>query len=330
LLINASLRRPGRARNGFDYGEYLKRNGIYALCYTYSGAVTVAGHGKGNMFYDLSFRARQKYIDIIYASMPRAEAMMMDGIMLGNKKVIAPDIFDDFKKTGTAHILAVSGMNASLIAMFIFVMLKLFGVKRRYSALLTIIFILIFTVITGAQASIIRAAVMASFVLAGYIFEREPDTMNSLAIAAFFIMLFNPASIFDTGFLLSFLATMGLIYLNKKAASYFVFIPKWASVGLVTTVTAQIFIVPVMINTFGYISLISVAANVLVVPLAEFLTIAGFAMWAAGLVSAGAARIFGASCWIMVKAMLFVCAKLAAVPFAAVSTVAMPGIFMVF
>ncbi|MBN2753344.1 MAG: ComEC family competence protein [Candidatus Goldbacteria bacterium] len=326
LEIEAGLKKPQKAayKGGFDYSLYLKRNGILYTAYASDFKVIKIG-SKTNIIGKISYSAREKLLALIYTHVPAPQAGILEGVMLGSRKSIPANVYDDFKKTGTAHILAVSGMNAGLITVFVFVFLKLLRVKKEISAFIAMFCIWCFALITGGEASIVRAAIMASFILFGYVIQRDGDALNSLCAAGFFILLFDSQSLFEAGFQLSFLAAFGIIYLNEKVSGYFSFLPKWVSETLSATVTAQIFVLPVMINTFNQLSIISVFANLIIVPLSGFATILGFAMWLFGSIAPVLAAPFGAAQWLIIEVMTKSSAVMGQLPLASVSLKSLPA-----
>ncbi len=326
LEIEAKLKKPQKApyKGGFDYSLFLKRNGILYTAYASDFKVIKTGE-KAGFIGRISYGAREKLIALIYAYVPQPQAGILEGVMLGSRKSIPANVYDDFKKTGTAHILAVSGMNAGLITVFVFVFLKLLRVKKELSAFIAIFCIWCFALITGGEASIVRAAIMASFILFGYVIQRDGDALNSLCAAGFFILLFDPQSLFEAGFQLSFLAAFGIIYLNEKVSGYLSFLPKWVSETLSATLTAQVFVLPVMINTFNQVSIISVFANLIIVPLSGFATILGFAMWLFGSIAPVLAAPFGAAQWLIIEVMTKSSAIMGQMPLASVSLKSIPA-----
>ncbi|MCE5300117.1 MAG: competence protein ComEC family protein [Spirochaetia bacterium] len=316
--------RPPGNPGEFDYPAFLRYQKVYYTLYARDTAVVKTGQGRVNPFFRLSYTLKQKLVEVIYSCLPREEAKVLEGLMLGNKRTISDEIYDEFKTTGTAHILAVSGMNVGLIALFVFLLLKIFGAPRKVCAAITMVLLLFFAIITGLDASIVRATIMSFVVLFGYLIERDSDVINSLAIAALFILLVNPADLFGAGFQLSFLATLGLVYFDGRAKEVFKKAPAQAVSLIAPTLTAQFFIVPVMANTFHQVSLISIIANLFVAPVSGAITILGFAMWVVGSVSVEAGRIFGAPIWVLIKAMIWTVDVLAKVPYAAISVRTIP------
>ena len=330
LKVFSQIKAPELPKNPgqFDYREYLKKRGVFYTAYAKVQNVETISVG-GNPFVKFSFALKKRLVEIIYASLPFEEAKILDGIMLGNQRAMSDEVYDSFKITGTVHILAVSGMNVSLVALFIFFMLKLFGIKIRPAAVLTLISVAVFTVITGGGASITRAAIMAAFVLAGYIIDRDADVLNSLCAAALVILILNPQDVYDIGFQLSFLATFGLVYLSEYLKNQMPAIPEAVSLTVSSSLAAQLILIPSMANIFHQVSVVSLAANIFIVPLASMITILGFAMWLAGFAGVWLTKIFGASIWLLIKVMMFIVSTLAKIPYAAVSVKTLPLIFII-
>jgi competence protein ComEC len=328
LYIKGKLRPPEPPKNlgEFDYKRYLRYRQVFYTVYAKDTACEKQGSRIDNYFKHISYKVKNRLLEIIYTSVPKAEADILNGLMLGNQRVIPDDVYDRFKITGTVHILAVSGMNVGLIGIFIFLVLKIFRVKKKAAAVITLLFITVFAVITGAGASIVRATVMGYVVLTGLILEKDTDLINSLSIAAFVLLLCNPSNIYDVGFQLSFLATFGIIYFIDWVGVIFKNMPKWLSGTLASTIAAQLFLTPVMAVTFHQISVISVLANIFIVPLSGIISIFGFAMWMFGSISIVMGKIFGATIWVMIKVMMFIVDTLAAIPYAAISVKTIPVI----
>lgn len=332
IIIKGKLRSPEKPRNPgeFDYRRYLSLRRVYYTVYAKDTACELTGKNSGNWFFRLSYAAKEKLLSIIYSSLPADEARILDGLMLGNQRAIPDDVYDRFKTTGTVHILAVSGMNVGMIGFVVFLLLKLMRVNRKICAAITMVLITGFMIITGAGGSIIRATIMSYAILIGILIERDVDVYTSLSAAAFFILLFNPASLFDPGFQMSFLATAGIVYFIDWFGALFPKMPAWLKDTLATTAAAQIFLTPVMVNTFHQLSLISVLANMIIVPLSGTISTLGYFMWLFGLVSATLAKVLGASIWALIRLMMGVVDLMAMAPYAAISVKTLPWIYVVF
>jgi competence protein ComEC len=329
LIVKGKLREPEPPKNPgeFDYKKYLAFKQVYFTLYARDTAVEKQGQSIGNYFKYFSYKCKEKLLSIIYTSLPDAEARVLDGLMLGNQRAIPDDVYDEFKITGTVHILAVSGMNVGMIALFAFFFLKLAGVNRKIAAAATMVLVVSFMVITGAGGSIVRSTLMSCMVLLAVILERDVDAFNSISVAAFAILFFNPSELYDVGFVMSFCAAFGIIYSLEWVNKSLPKIHPWIKEPLATTVAAQLFLTPVMADTFHQVSIIAVLANLAIVPLSGTISIIGYAMWLTGVFFMRAAGVFGAAAWALIKVMLLITHLAAQAPYAAISVKTLPVLF---
>ncbi len=330
INIKAKLKVPEERKNigEFDYKKFLKNKKIFFIVYTDDTKINVKENRILNPFIYFAGKVREKFINCIYGSVPLFEARILEGLLLGNINAIPEEIYDKFKETGTAHILAVSGMNVGLISFFVFLFFKFINFPKKLSAILILLFIWIFAFITGFDASVVRATVMASFVLSGIIIERDVDLFNTLFSSAFLILLFKTVDIFEIGFQLSYLSTLGIIYFIDHVKKIEIKLPDFLKEILFATITAQIFIIPIMINTFHQLSIISLLANFFIVPLSSLITILGFSMWFIFFIWQEGAKFFGASIFILIKIMVVITDFLSRVPYAAISLKTIPAFFV--
>src|SRR5262249_28619177 len=160
--------------------------------------------------------------------------------------------------------------SVALLASSVFAPLGLAGVPRRATALVAAIVLVGFALIVGAQPSVLRATVMGLLLLASVLLERESQLMNALALAALVLLLWRPGGIAAPGVLLSFHATWGIVHLAGPTTSFLGARgwPTWLAAALAVSLGAQLAVTPVMLSYFNQLSLIGIAANLLVVPLA--------------------------------------------------------------
>jgi competence protein ComEC len=148
--------------------------------------------------------------DFIFANYPEPQASVLSCILLGNRGSVPKKIEEAFQRTGTVHILSVSGLHMAMLAGSLWFCLQYAGVRRRPAALLVLAFVAYYAALTGATAPPVRAGVMAAVACLGVILARQQQLMNSLALAALVILLLNPNEVFDVGFQLSFLCVLGI------------------------------------------------------------------------------------------------------------------------
>ncbi|MDD3927325.1 MAG: DNA internalization-related competence protein ComEC/Rec2 [bacterium] len=268
LRVNGRLVSSGRGRY-LLLGDYME----------------VAGQADPGIWGRGVHRLRQRLLDINRRTLGREQAALMNAMVLGDSSAIEPGLSDAFRRTGTVHTLVVSGLNVVFILGCVIAGLKWLGLSVRLAATTAIPVVLLYTLIVGGQPSITRAAVMALIGLMGVILGRRGSNLNSLAGAALLILLFNPWSVYEPGFQLSFAAVLGLITLTPVLERYLDFLPRWAALALAASIGAQLAVVPIIAGHFGTISPLSPLANLLVVPLISPTVPLGLAADLLGLVS---------------------------------------------
>lgn len=200
---------------------------------------------------------------------PNQVGEFLKGILIGYTDTLPEDIKESFKKTGVSHILAVSGYNMAIIVMLVYQQLMNRQIARKISFLMTVIVILVFTILTGAEASIMRAGIFAILILTAEQIQRYVGGMRPLILCATLLVFINPFYIaYDIGFQLSFLAVIGLIIYGQLFQTYTEGIPSLGILPMIgETLFAQILVLPILIYYFGQISIISILANILIVPI---------------------------------------------------------------
>jgi competence protein ComEC len=269
------LARPRNFRNpgGFDYATHLARQDIFVVGSGRAERVIalVADTPRWNV-------AAKRWADrTIRAALPPVSAALLDGLLFGERVGLPPEIDDAFRRAGVYHILAVSGFNVALLAGGVFAALALVRVPRRAIALIAIPVVAGFAFVVGAEASVVRAAVMAILLLTALAVEREPNLLNSLALAAIVILAARPGDLAEPGFQLSVGATLGIILLARRLGAALVDRgwPHWLAGALAVSASAQAIVTPIMLHHFNQLSLIGVVANLVVVPLAGIATLVG-------------------------------------------------------
>jgi competence protein ComEC len=260
----------------FSYRDYLAAKGIHS--YMTSAEVTVLPGKGGNPVLAAVYAFKQRSLDNIYRMFPDPESSLMAGILLGVDTGLTSRLQQAFKNTGTAHIIAISGFNISIIAGIFFAFFsRIFGDRR--GTLFAILGIALYTFIVGADAAVVRAALMGSLALFARQVGRRQMALNTLLAVAAGMCIWNPLYVWDVGFQLSFFATLGLIlyatpfseFANRVITRYFP-----ASTGekaaelfsefVLLTLAAQLTTIPIMAYHFQRISLVSFIANPFILP----------------------------------------------------------------
>ncbi|MEK7500898.1 MAG: ComEC/Rec2 family competence protein [Patescibacteria group bacterium] len=200
--------------------------------------------------------------------MPQPEAAVFNGMVLGYDKNIPASLKESYNITGTRHILAISGMNISIVSLMLMNLGLAIGLWRRQAFWLALGGIIAFVLLVGSPPSAVRAGLMAGIVLWARNRGRLFLAWRPLVLAAFFMVLLNPRLlIFDIGFQLSFLAVAGILYFKNFWDRVFGWLPiKLARELLSLSFSAQITTWPIILYNFGTFSLIGPVANIFVVP----------------------------------------------------------------
>lgn len=327
----------------FSYRDYLARDGVYSLLQY--GTVTVTGERVGNPLWAalLDFRA-QAHANI-QRLLPDPESSLLAGILLGIESGISPQVREDFNTTGAAHIIAISGANLAILAGV------LHNSSRRFmpetaSTAVTIIGVAIYAVFVGGDAAVLRAAVMTTLALVAARLGRQTYGFASLAFAAMLLTAINPLLLWDVGFQLSFMATLGLIiYVEPLQRGLKHLIERFFRADMaesilgaladpvVVTLAAQITTAPILAYHFERFSIVSLPVNLLIVPVQSHIMILGglgvilsMIVWPVGQVLAWAS-------WVLLAYTVWVVKLGASLPFAevplgAISPVTLAGIYL--
>ncbi|MCB9419563.1 MAG: ComEC family competence protein [Ardenticatenaceae bacterium] len=193
----------------FSYKDYLARQGIHSLLNT--PQLTVLAENQGSPVKQAIFAFKARAQNTINQLIPDPQAALLSGILLGNDNGLSPELADAFRTTGMTHIIAISGFNiAILIAIMVSISEPLLG--KRGSVAFAVAGVTLYTILVGADASVVRAAIMGSiYLLAGRLLGRPNFAYASLFLAGILMTIINPFTLWDVGFQLSFTATLGLM-----------------------------------------------------------------------------------------------------------------------
>lgn len=279
VVISGLIKVPESFENDlgktFDYVSYLKKDNLNFILS--NANIKITGHDAPSLLKDKLFKFQNYIVRVFNKDLPSPENSLMSGILLGTKSAMSSILRDEFIKTGTIHIVALSGYNVTILAIFIMAFFRHFF-SLRNSTVLGMLGIIFFVIMTGAGSTVVRAAIMAIIVLLARIIGRQTDIGRALVIAGFFMILFNPwILVFDVSFQLSFLATIGLVYLTPKVLPWVRFLTKKFKIQeiVASTIATNIFVAPFIIYQMGIFSLVSLPANLLILPLMPLTMLAG-------------------------------------------------------
>jgi competence protein ComEC len=329
LEIAGVQKNPSGDINGFNYKNYLLKDGIYSVMDW--PKIELVGKNQGNIFYKYLFSFKNKLKESVNGVMSPPQSALLEALFFGDEENISQEWKDKFNFVGVRHITAVSGMNITIISALILNFLLLIGFWRSQAFYLSVVLIVFYILMIGAPASAVRAGVMGLLFLTAQHFGRLSAASRAIIFASAFMLLLNPLLLkFDVGFQLSFLATMGLVYLQPVFSNFFKKIPNIFQLryALSATLAAQIFTLPILIFNFGRISVISPLANVLIVPFLSIITITGFIFSFVGIISQTLAQIISWPAWFLLTYIIKAIDLLSKIPFASINVAGISWILL--
>jgi competence protein ComEC len=308
----------------FSYRDYLAKHGIYS--YMFYPAASLLQQGQGSPFFSALYTFRQRALDVVYSFYPDPEASLIAGILLGVQSGIPQEVTDAFRLTGTSHIIVISGFNITIIAaMFTLVFSRLLGVRK--GAVVAGIGIIIYTLLVGANAAVVRAAILGLLTLLGTQLGRRQTGLNSLIFVAAVMAIMTPTVLWDVSFQLSFAATLGIMLYAEPFTQAFTnlvarFIPLDRANRLagpigeyfLLTLAAQLTTLPLMIYYFKRLSLTALIANPLILPAQPALEVLGLISVLSGMVFHPLGQLFAWAAWPFTAYTIRVVEWLALVP----------------
>jgi competence protein ComEC len=264
VIASGSLELPERrADRSFDYAAYLRRAGVHVILR--AGSVRSTGAGRGGLTGAIDSIRRRAERGVSVGLSPPLAALAR-GMVLGEDEDISEGTSEDFKRSGLAHVLAVSGQNVTLLALLAWPMLAALGVGRRGRLLGVLALIGVYVPLTGAGPSIVRAGVMGAAGTVAALAGRPASRWYSLLLAAAVTLALDPRAWQDVGWQLSFAAVVGIFLLVPSLMRALSRLPESLAAGIALTIAATVATAPLMALHFGQVSVVSLPANVAALP----------------------------------------------------------------
>lgn len=315
VLLEGSF---ARARAGFVF--VVKKSGLAETlgtgrCYSLVGKVLDAKHW-----------ARETIRT--YLTYPFAD--ILTAMLLGDAAYVPAGLKDAMLKTGTWHLMVVSGSHTALLAFVLLMVLKVTRCPRRLRIFLVIFTLVAYSIMTGGSSPVVRAAVMASAFLVSFLLERPIHFIHSLSLAALAILIFEPEQLFNIGFQLSFLSVFFIFWLFPKVLGIF---PErllrrrgagWLITGFCVCLAAWIGTSPLLAYAFGRFSCIAVLANMAAAPFATFLVASGLVFLFFAAFAPFLASLAAQACEAGMTILARICVATSAFPYASIDVAPMP------
>lgn len=267
----------------FNYAQYLKRKNIGYQAYISNTIYSAESD-------DLSFsdKIRQYRLNVLKkidrTAMSGRSREFLKGIILADRTEMDVGTVQDFNRSGLVHLLAISGTHIVIIfGLFYFLMARFIPLQfRKYAIVSSLVFIWLFAGFIGFGSSVLRSCIMLSVYFIFVLLQRKPDLLHSLSLSAFIILIQDTQQLFDVGFQLSFVAVLGIFWLNQPLLKHFPpadhYFKKLIFNTITISVSAQLATLPLVLYYFHQFSFVSVIANFVIVPFSEVIIVFSFLM----------------------------------------------------
>ncbi len=336
LAVTGKLVTPPQLE-GFDYAGYLAHRGIYSIIYY--PLVDVVDHGQGFAPLRRISSLRASLSVSLARALPEPQASLAQGILLGQREGIPDSLHQSFSRTGTAHLLAISGLHVGIIlAMFLSFAVIVFGRQRGIHIWIAMAGIWLYAMLAGMRPPVIRAATMGSLFLMAECLGRQRSAIIALAFAAAVMVGIDPHLLWSVSFQMSFSAMAGLVLL-------FPYFQAWGQKGVArvsggnkaltgtgramtdvfaATLAATVAVGPLIAHNFGVLSLVALPATFLCLPTLPFIIVTAALCAFVGLFAVFAAQILGWVAWLFLSYLIFVVQGLDALPYSSLEVNASP------
>lgn len=283
-VVSSLLRPIQNAGNPgeFDYAGYAAKKNIYHTAFVSSetGYFLKRSHADGFMSFIHVSRTSIVSVFKKYLSDDPNAAGLAEALVIGYKNDLDKDLVRDYTHTGVVHVIAISGMHLALVYFVLEWLWKLLAIYRRkfLSGILSILILWVFSFLTGGSPSVLRSAIMFTFVISGRMINRNGSVFNSLTASALFLSACDPFVLWDAGFLLSHFAVLGLITLQAPLSDLFQVKNKWVArvvEMLLLTTAAQVFTLPLCLYYFHQFPVYFLLSNLIIIPLSTIILFGG-------------------------------------------------------
>lgn len=302
----------------FRYDRYLRRDDIYVICRNATvQARMVEQRGSRVIASLLGFKHKMQ--KTIGENLPEPHASFLGGLLYGARSTIPAELQESFRRTGTSHIIAISGYNITIVTSMVMLALMAVLIPRKKAFWLAVTAIAGFVIMVGAQASVVRAGAMGMLGLTAQQVGRLARPLPLIVAAALGMVFVNPfVLLFDAGFQLSFLAVIGLTYLAPDLERFFSWLPKRLGQVIAETSGAIVLTLPLMMYQFGRVSIVAPVANTAILLAIPWIMLGGgVAVIGAWIVPFIGQVLFGLT-WVLLSYVIKVVELFARLPFASV------------
>ena len=289
IKITGKLHKPYEfsSRGRFSYRKYLNRRSLRLILSVKKNApIQILKRGQGYRLKDKLFRARSYLKKRFTDNLTENESGLMCAILLGDRSGIPKHVRELFVKTGTAHILAISGLHVGIVAGCFFMFFRILPINRKSKLIATVVMLLMYMFLADTRPSVVRATVMTITVLVGIAIERESDFISMVSLSALILLVVNPYNIFDIGFQLSYICIISIFWFYPLFERFtkMMFADNKNTIGKIVvklfcvSLAVWIGVAGVIAYYFQMVTPITIIANIFIVPLLTVVVALGFGM----------------------------------------------------
>ncbi|EKD49251.1 MAG: hypothetical protein ACD_63C00208G0001 [uncultured bacterium] len=318
LEISGKLFTPPEFED-FSYRDYLSRFGIHSVMFR--AEIELIERGNANVFLKNIFKIKSKLKDSLRVILHEPQSGFAQRLILGEYHAMSSELLEMFKRSGVMHIIAISGYHITIVAAMLTAISKSLG--KRGSFIFAICGIVLYTILTGATASVVRSSIMGILVLVALNLGRLSSIRNALVLAALAIVAVNPQVLrLDIGFQLSFLAVIGIVYISPYLVKVFRFLPNVLKFreSIVITLSAQITTLPLVVYDFGKLSVVAPIVNFVLLPSIPLSMGLGFLASVVGMFDETVGRFVALPAWLTLGYGIYVVKFFSEIPLAYIDT----------
>jgi competence protein ComEC len=286
IKVSAKFISPGGFNNFNNFSQelYLKSQSLHNRAYTKSPAlIQKLRPGKYYNLFRLVSKVRNKFQQMIerHFSDPKSETLtpqgaVLEALLIGERERLPETVISSLQNAGLFHLFAISGAHIAIISFLLFFLFKAIRIPTRVSYGLLMIVIIFFVLLVEGRPSVLRAAIMTLAFLLGKLLWKSVNLINTISISAFFLLLFNPFSLFSAGFQLTFAATFSIILFYPRIIKYLPKLPLRISEIFALSLSAQIGVLPIIALTFNRVTLSALLLNFAAIPLIGLIMASGY------------------------------------------------------
>ncbi|GJQ58065.1 MAG: DNA internalization-related competence protein ComEC/Rec2 [Candidatus Scalindua sp.] len=301
IELSGYLSKPSAPRNPeqFDYKAFLQRQRPHIdviANLTSVKSIQILSRKQGNYFFGSVYSLKRKLTTIINRYVAEGSVPLVCSIVLGDREKVDYNLMDGFIKTGTIHFLAISGFHVGILVISLHFFLRFLGIQTKYLAIIIILFAFMYATITGMKTPILRASIMVATFYGAHVFNRRWDLPNSISAAVLLILIINPSDLFNSGFQLSVLAMLGIIFTSRRIEdrlwksthmieklqancernTVLLLLRRYCRKTFCASVSAWFAVAPLIAYHFNLVTPVALLLNIVVLPLIWCILVGGF------------------------------------------------------